>query len=155
VVSEPDDATRTLLRLGAYQLVFAGVAPHAAVSATVDLATRKTSGFVNAVLRKVSTVSMIWPNDAVRLSYPDWISERFHAEMSSDDAVAALERMNVPSPVSTRVPRGRRDRHGGRRSIEHLRAHPCRGARRRRRRGRHLRGEPLPWLLVHASEDFV
>jgi len=29
VVSEPDDATRTLLRLGAYQLVFAGVAPHA------------------------------------------------------------------------------------------------------------------------------
>jgi len=102
VVSEPDDATRTLLRLGAYQLVFAGVAPHAAVSATVDLATRKTSGFVNAVLRKVSTVSMIWPNDAVRLSYPDWISERFHGEMSSDDAVAALERMNVPSPVSTR-----------------------------------------------------
>jgi len=102
VMSEPDDATRTLLRLGAYQLVFAGVAPHAAVSATVDLATRKTSGFVNAVLRKVSTVTMIWPNDAVRLSYPDWISERFHAEMSNEDAVAALERMNVPSPVTTR-----------------------------------------------------
>jgi 16S rRNA (cytosine967-C5)-methyltransferase len=102
VMSEPDDATRTLLRLGAYQLVFAGVAPHAAVSATVDLATRKTSGFVNAVLRKVSTVAMIWPNDAVRLSYPDWISERFHAEMSNEDAIAALERMNVPSPVSTR-----------------------------------------------------
>ena len=102
VMSEPDDATRTLLRLGAYQLVFAGVAPHAAVSATVDLATRKTSGFVNAVLRKVSTVTMIWPNDAVRLSYPDWISERFHAEMSNEDAIGALERMNVPSPVSTR-----------------------------------------------------
>ena len=103
IMSEPDDATRTLLRLGAYQLVFAGVAPHAAVSATVDLASRKTSGFVNAVLRKVSTVTMIWPNDAVRLSYPDWISARFHAEMSVDDAVAALERMNVPSPVSTRA----------------------------------------------------
>jgi len=102
VMSEPDDATRTLLRLGAYQLVFAGVAPHAAVSATVDLATRKTSGFVNAVLRKVSTVTMIWPNDAVRLSYPDWISERFHAEMSNEDAIGALERMNVPSPVTTR-----------------------------------------------------
>ena len=102
VMSEPNDATRTLLRLGAYQLVFAGVAPHAAVSATVDLATRKTSGFVNAVLRKVSTVTMIWPNDAVRLSYPDWISERFHAEMSNEDAIGALERMNVPSPVSTR-----------------------------------------------------
>ena len=102
VMSEPDDATRTLLRLGAYQLVFGGVPPHAAVSATVDLAPRKTSGFVNAVLRKVSTVTMIWPQDAVRLSYPDWIAQRFHQEMSAEDALMSLERMNVPPPVSMR-----------------------------------------------------
>ncbi|MSY07994.1 MAG: hypothetical protein F2721_02425, partial [Actinobacteria bacterium] len=102
VMSEPDDATRTLLRLGAYQLVFGGVPPHAAVSATVDLAPRKTSGFVNAVLRKVSTVTMIWPQDAVRLSYPDWIAQRFHKEMSAEDALMSLERMNVPPPVSMR-----------------------------------------------------
>jgi 16S rRNA (cytosine967-C5)-methyltransferase len=40
VVAEPDPATRTLLRLGAYQLAFAGVAPHAAVGETVALAPR-------------------------------------------------------------------------------------------------------------------
>ena len=53
VTSPPDAATRTLLRLGAYQLVFGDVAPHAAVSETVGLAPRRTRGFVNAVLRRL------------------------------------------------------------------------------------------------------
>ncbi len=102
VMSEPDDATRTLLRLGAYQLHFAGVAPHAAVSATVDLASRKTSGFVNAVLRKVSDKEMVWGSEAVRLSYPDWIAAVFERECG-DEAVAALERMNKAASVTTRL----------------------------------------------------
>jgi transcription termination factor NusB len=58
VTSPPDDATRSVLRLGAYQLVFAGVAPHAAVSETVGLAPKRTRGFVNAVLRKVARLSI-------------------------------------------------------------------------------------------------
>ena len=101
VMSEPDDATRTLLRLGAYQLQFAKVAPHAAVSATVDLASRKTSGFVNAVLRKVSTKPMVWSGDATRLSYPDWIARLF-ADECGDEATDALERMNQAASVTTR-----------------------------------------------------
>ena len=44
---------------------------------------------------------MIWPNDAVRLSYPDWIVERLRAELGAD-AVPALSRMNEPAPVSVR-----------------------------------------------------
>ena len=105
VTSPPDDATRSVLRLGAYQLVFAGVAPHAAVSETVGLAPKRTRGFVNAVLRKVARVSvsdMSWPSDGARLSYPDWIVEVFHAELG-DDAVAALERMNQAPPVTERA----------------------------------------------------
>jgi 16S rRNA (cytosine967-C5)-methyltransferase len=54
------DATRItpsaihLLRLGAYQLLVAGVAPHAAVGETVELAGGRERGFVNAVLRRLA-----------------------------------------------------------------------------------------------------
>ena len=105
VTSPPDEGTRTVLRLGAYQLVFAGVAPHAAVSETVGLAPKRTRGFVNAVLRKVARLSiteMSWPSDGARLSYPDWMVELFVAEVGGD-AVPALERMNQPPPVTERA----------------------------------------------------
>ncbi len=104
IATPPDAATRTLLRLGAYQLAFAGVPPHAAVSETVGVAPRRTRGFVNAVLRKVAGApieAMTWPSDAARLSYPDWIAERLRAELGAD-AVGALERMNDAPPVTVR-----------------------------------------------------
>jgi 16S rRNA (cytosine967-C5)-methyltransferase len=105
VTTAPDDATRSILRLGTYQLVFAGVPPHAAVGETVGLAPRRTRGFVNAVLRKVSRLSvaeMSWPSEGARLSYPDWMVERFDSELG-DDAVPALERMNHAPPVTIRA----------------------------------------------------
>ncbi len=105
VTSPPDDATRSVLRLGAYQLVFAGVAPHAAVGETVGLAPKRTRGFVNAVLRKVARLSiaeMSWPSDGARLSYPDWIVDTFRDELG-DDAVPALERMNEAPSVTERA----------------------------------------------------
>lgn len=105
VTSPPDEATRSVLRLGAYQLVFAGVAPHAAVSETVGLAPKRTRGFVNAVLRKVARLSiaeMSWPSDGARLSYPDWMVELFRAELG-EDAGPALERMNHAPPVTERA----------------------------------------------------
>lgn len=102
VVTEPDPEVRTLLRLGAYQLAFAGVAPHAAVGETVELAHPKVRGFVNAVLRKVANTPMIWSDDAERLSYPDWIVERFVAELGEFEGHAALECMNEPPTVTTR-----------------------------------------------------
>ena len=102
VSAPPDAATRTLLRLGAYQLVFADVPPHAAVSETVGLAPKRTRGFINAVLRKVSTTPMRWPSDAARLSFPDWVFERLTVELGADDALLAMERMNEPPPVSAR-----------------------------------------------------
>ncbi|MEM9040401.1 MAG: transcription antitermination factor NusB [Actinomycetota bacterium] len=103
--SEPDPPTRTLLRLGAYQLAFADVPPHAAVAETVGLAPRKTRGFVNAVLRRVAEVDLAtasWPSEAARLSYPEWIVERLVSELG-DEAIPALERMNEPPPVTERA----------------------------------------------------
>ncbi|MFM8530930.1 MAG: transcription antitermination factor NusB, partial [Ilumatobacteraceae bacterium] len=76
VSTPPDAATRRLLRLGAYQLAFAGVPSLAAVSGTVDCAPKRTRGFVNAVLRRVASTPMKWPDDPTRLSYPSWIHRR-------------------------------------------------------------------------------
>lgn len=102
ISATPDPATRTLLRLGAYQLAFGGVATHAAVGETVELAPKRVRGFVNAVLRRVASTPMVWPSDATRLSYPDWIVERLSSELG-DEAPAALERMNVAPPVTVRA----------------------------------------------------
>ncbi len=50
--SELDLPVKTALRLGLYQLFFLDrIPPHAAVSETVSLVSRKVAGFVNAVLR--------------------------------------------------------------------------------------------------------
>ena len=102
VLTEPDPEVRTLLRLGAYQLVFAGTARHAAVGETVELAHPRARGFVNAVLRRVADAKVGWPDEPTRLSYPDWIVERFVDELGNDDAIAALEQMNEAPPVSVR-----------------------------------------------------
>jgi 16S rRNA (cytosine967-C5)-methyltransferase len=85
--------------------VYAGVPPHAAVSETVALAPKRTRGFVNAVLRKLSVAgpSMRWPSEAARLSYPDWLAARLVAELGPADATASMERMNEPPPVTQRT----------------------------------------------------
>ncbi len=108
LIKEPQPSLRTLLRLGAYQLHFAGVAAHAAVGETVELAPKPARGFVNAILRRVDDTPMVWPTDAVRLSYPDWIVERLRAELGGE-AEPALSRMNEPAPVSVREDGYRQD----------------------------------------------
>jgi len=102
IVKEPAPEVRTVLRLGAYQLLFAGVPAHAAVSATVGLAPGRARGFANAILRRVAATPVEWPDLATRLSYPDWIVDRMIAELGPADAIAALERMNEAPPVTPR-----------------------------------------------------
>jgi 16S rRNA (cytosine967-C5)-methyltransferase len=99
---ELDIQTRNLLRLGAYQLHFLQTPPHAAVSATVDASPGRTRGLVNAILRRVADAPVEWPNDATRLSYPDWIVERLVADLGRDDALAALAAMNEAPEVTER-----------------------------------------------------
>lgn len=106
VLKEPDIVTRQILRLGAFQIAFTDVAVHAAVGETVAIASHRSKGFVNAILRKVAAHPMTspesWPNDATRLSYPDWILDRLSTEMDRGELVSALEAMNRPAPVSVR-----------------------------------------------------
>lgn len=104
-----DPDVRRILRLGAYQLVWLRTPAHAAVSATVDLASRRTRGFVNAVLRRVSEHLLDpedpgdWPHEAIRLSYPDWILNRLETDLGRTRARDALAAMNVPAPATIRA----------------------------------------------------
>jgi 16S rRNA (cytosine967-C5)-methyltransferase len=101
-----DPPVRAALRLGAYQLQELGTPAHAAVSATVAaVADRRVRGFVNAVLRKVAdhpVADDLWPSEAVRLSYPDWLVERLAADLGAGDAAAALAAMNEPASATER-----------------------------------------------------
>jgi 16S rRNA (cytosine967-C5)-methyltransferase len=99
-----DPPVRAALRIGAHQLVH-GVPAHAAVSATVDAAPSRARGYVNAVLRALSTSGPPWPepaSEAVALSYPDWIVVRLGADLGEGDARDALAASNEPGAVSLR-----------------------------------------------------
>lgn len=93
-----DPGVQAVLRLGAYQLLYMQVPPHAAVSTSVSLAPKRAQGFVNAVLRRISEEGLLDATEVgVRLSYPDWIVRRLRDDLGDDDGLAALEAMNVPS----------------------------------------------------------
>lgn len=100
--SDPPAVARWALRLGAYQLQFAEIPAHAAVSATVAVVPDRLRGLVNAVLRRVASNDVTWPDEATRLSYPDWIVDRLTGDLGPADAMEMLEAMNVPPSVTTR-----------------------------------------------------
>ncbi len=93
---------RNALRLGAYQLHFLSLAPHAAVGETVEAAPKAARGLVNAVLRRVADNPVVWPDDATRLSYPDWVVEVLTADLGAEAALGALELMNTAPTVTER-----------------------------------------------------
>ena len=102
VARELERRVRNALRLGAYQLHFLGMPPHAAVGETVEVAPKAARGLVNAVLRRVAESEVAWPDDATRLSYPDWIVRRLQQDLP-DVAMDVLEHMNRPPPVTERA----------------------------------------------------
>ena len=98
-----EPAVRDALRLGAYQLSHLRLPPHAAVGETVEEVRGKARGLVNAVLRRVAeNPDVEWPDDATRLSYPDWVVRRLVEDLGEDGALAALERMNEAPTVTER-----------------------------------------------------
>jgi 16S rRNA (cytosine967-C5)-methyltransferase len=98
-----DPRVRNALRLGAYQLHFMDMKPHAAVGETVEVAPKAARGLVNAVLRRVSDHDVVWPDDATRLSYPDWIVAALEQDLGPEAAHAALMVMNEAPSVTERA----------------------------------------------------
>ncbi len=104
VVSPPPPALRASLRIGAYQLAFTRIPPHAAVSATVAASAKRNRAPVNAILRRVADAmdSLEWPNDGIRLSYPDWLMDLLAEDLGPDAAGLMLETMNMAPAVHER-----------------------------------------------------
>jgi 16S rRNA (cytosine967-C5)-methyltransferase len=101
-VSKIDPIVVEILRIGIYQLGFMEVAPHAAVSESVDLAARhakRARGFVNAILRRAAEKIPEPRDPATRLAHPGWLYERWEKEYGSDRAeqiAAANQELSYP-----------------------------------------------------------
>ncbi len=66
-LSEIDPTTLNIIRIGIYQLAYTDkIPPHAAINETVNLATRRTSGFVNGILRAYTRAGNISLPDKAR-----------------------------------------------------------------------------------------
>ncbi len=87
---------RALIRAGAAQIWFLGVAPHAAVNATVDAArltrgARSGGSFLNAALRRVSEAptpeSQLPPENI----WPEWLRAALTGSLGTDGARALAE----------------------------------------------------------------
>ncbi len=123
-LADVDPPLLDVLRLGAYQLLVLGTAPHAAVGETVQLARlvggESRSRFANAVLRKVSEhdadgwVDLVAPSSvtdpvahlATVRSHPDWVVRALHEALQADGMpeIGALEELliadNEPGAVT-------------------------------------------------------
>ena len=79
-----DESTKNLLRLGLYQLAYLDRVPnHAAVNETVSLASKRTRGFVNAVLRAFLRAEG-------QIALPDEPIERLSVQYSFDPSICRL-----------------------------------------------------------------
>ena len=112
--TELDAQTLAALRLGLYQLVFLdGVAAHAAVGESVELAKGGRSGghkLVNAVLRRAARGELpALPADdtpagaSVAHSYPRWLVELWWERFGADETRALLRAGNEPGELALRV----------------------------------------------------
>jgi len=96
---------RQHLRLALFQIRHLDKIPrHAAVNEAVELAkgvSRKSAGFVNAVLRKAADLEL---PDAlgVRTSHPDWLIERWRRRFGGNDLDAILQADNAILPLTIR-----------------------------------------------------
>jgi len=109
-----DRTVARLLLVGLAQLDALGMAPHAAVGATVDavkqLGREGLAGLFNAVLRKATREP--WPladSLAVRASHPDWLLRRLEADWPTH-VEALLESNNAEAPLWLRANAPRFDR---------------------------------------------
>jgi 16S rRNA (cytosine967-C5)-methyltransferase len=102
-----DSEVRAAVRVGAYQLAWTRIPPHAAVSATVEVVRGPGRSVVNAVLRRVAAQlaagPTVWPDPGTELSYPDWIVAHLARDLGPDAARLALVTMNEAATVHVRA----------------------------------------------------
>ncbi len=109
-----DDEVRVLLRLGLYQLCYMDRVPaHAALYETVELAPKKSRGFVNALLRRYTREADTLPFPSketdrisylsVTYSYPAPLCERLLAVFGEERTERLLAVLDRTPPLTLRV----------------------------------------------------
>ncbi len=99
---------RAILRMAVAQLLFLGVAPHAAVSTAVGLARERAAAhapLVNAVLRRLGRegASLVAGQDAARLNTPDWLRLSWTGAYGEEAARAIAEAHGTRAPLDLSV----------------------------------------------------
>jgi 16S rRNA (cytosine967-C5)-methyltransferase len=98
---------RDILRLGALQLLFMRVAPHAAVGETVALVPLRARGFVNAILRKISKSAPEPQDVATRTAHPQWLIDRwthFYGAERTAKIADANQELSYPDAMTDSPP---------------------------------------------------
>jgi 16S rRNA (cytosine967-C5)-methyltransferase len=110
-----DPPVRAALRLGAYQLEYAGgIPPHAAVNETVELVRRarleRAVAFTNAVMRRLADgmhqLVDALPEGPLKHSYPDWVADVWARDLGDADALALMRAQNEAPETVVRLVRG-------------------------------------------------
>ncbi len=102
------------LRLGAYQLGYLDVAPHAAANESVELVRaarlERAVPFTNAVMRRlaegIKPLLDALPDGPLKHSYPDWIYDVWVRDFGEQDALALMRAQNEPPETVVRLVRG-------------------------------------------------
>lgn len=108
-VARMSPSARTVVRLGAYQVLFTDVAPHAAVGETVGLARDRERGFVNAVLRRLATDPPAAPQGtddsamSVRTGLASWGVRELVRLLPADEVEAAASAFASRAPLCLRT----------------------------------------------------
>ena len=116
-----DPQVRNILRLGLYQLRYLDRIPaHAAINESVSLATRKTSGFVNALLRSYQRrrQDISFPSReedlisylSIQYSFPASLCSEFVNIFGEERAERVLAAFAVQPPLTVRVNTLKQDR---------------------------------------------
>jgi len=112
-----DPPVLAALRLGAYQLGYLEVAPHAAANESVELVRaarlERAVPFTNAVMRRLAAgmgaLLAELPEGPLKHSYPDWIYDVWARDFGEDDALALMRAQNEPPETVVRLVRGEID----------------------------------------------
>ena len=101
-----DRDLQVLLQLGAYQLLYSRIPPHAAVSATVETSRRLgkawASKLINGVLRRLqreraALEARVDERPAVRFAQPDWLYQALGADWPLQlDVISAASQQRAP-----------------------------------------------------------
>lgn len=99
---------RSILRIGIYQIVFLSKVPKsAAVNESVNLAKKygaKSSGFVNAILRKVERKDYEeMESFSKKYSMPNWLIEEFKKDYSKEQIEQICQASNIRPKTTVRI----------------------------------------------------